>query len=377
MIESTLLAYTHFTYQNAKEADTRPNLVHLLERIVHMMKNNTDALPRFSAPVESDLAQYFSFTIASPTSFPEAGVTYRHGSLRMGVIGSEAKDLYHSAAEALPQGAGLASEMAVDQFRKGVPGEKILVPYLLSFGDSIQFGAAFIMKPSFPVPVELSEPFSLVSWEGRRQICKWIRALALYCDRQATAFSELAVPTAASLSKINQSKRIDLNVGDLFVKPVEVRDEKVAGYMVAHILAVFHLLWQHQPCRSFVVFPVGRCGMPSDPSNSFRIKLMEKIRPEHTADIHRLDGWPILLYPKLRRSKHWRNPEHYIDELCQYKDAVLKTLAKMLAEVERAGVIHLDLRMANIMVKFPSSKKRGSAVSSSSSAFVPQLKIVD
>jgi hypothetical protein len=83
------------------------------------------------------------------------------------LCGSEAKSVFAGVGEALIQGVGMAADMAADQASKGIKAEDILVPFILVFGESVQFGAVFA---SFPCLMFLSTTLSLMSWEGRTEV---------------------------------------------------------------------------------------------------------------------------------------------------------------------------------------------------------------
>jgi hypothetical protein len=96
----------------------------------------------------------------------------RSGNLKCGLLcGSEAKSVFAGVGEALAQGVGMAGDIAADQASKGIKAEDILLPFILVFGESVQFGAIFVIdQTSFPCPMFLSTTLSLMSWEGRAQV---------------------------------------------------------------------------------------------------------------------------------------------------------------------------------------------------------------
>ena len=79
--------------------------------------------------------------------------------------------MFAGVGEALTQGVGITAEMAADQASKGIKAEDILLPFILVFGESVQFGAVFVIdRTSFPCPMFLSTTLSLMSWEGRTEV---------------------------------------------------------------------------------------------------------------------------------------------------------------------------------------------------------------
>ena len=143
-----------------------------LNYIMDLVHRNIDPSFRANISVKSrgDLHEYFTYHLCSTGSLGEPAILYGRDSLKCGLCASEAKGVYSGVGEAMAQGVGMAAEIAADQALKGIQAEDILVPFILAYGQSVQFGAVFVIDPSFPCPMSLSTSLSLLSWEGCSQV---------------------------------------------------------------------------------------------------------------------------------------------------------------------------------------------------------------
>jgi len=266
----------------------------------------------------------------------------------------------------------LAFDFAMDQVSKGVPFDKVLVPFVLTFGDSVQFGVVYVLDSNFPCAALLTHPLSLLSWSTRSTVCRWIRALGMLCERQGQVLAHVGrvkVPNEKGLLKSS----------GVFLKPISVHKFECAGFAVAHLMSVFELLRQNTLCRECVVFPMGKMALPSKSQEDiFKTVWRQMDERFHGLVLKQLAGWPIIIYPRL--STAWVNAAHCVD-LHLHKECVMERLTEILAAVEEAGVIHLDVRLHNVMVKMPSTGVQEGATSSNSSGSgssdKPELKIID
>jgi hypothetical protein len=248
----------------------------------------------------------------------------------------------------------------MDQVAKGVPWSQVLVPIVLAFSDSVQFGAVYILPPSFPCAVMLSHPLSLLTWETRAEVSRWIRAIGLLCRRQADLVAKICPITRPIVT-------CRLDTGGLFLKPVSVQDPRTAGNAVAHLLRIFDLLSRSTSLTDCVVFPLGRMGLPSAAQMNMRRPVINTLNiPRFVNMTQDTDGWPIFIYPRLDNT--WVEGS-LCTGLHRYQEYVVQRLTTMLDAVEAAGVIHLDLRLSNVMVRMP--------VDTCVTGAVPELRLVD
>jgi hypothetical protein len=253
------------------------------------------------------------------------------GALRSGAIAASAADVTAGQETGFAQGVALACDLVMDQIVKGVPVSAAAVPLVMTQADCVQFGAAFAMEPNFPCCVMLSQPLPLLCHDTRTTICHYMLALARFYERHAALLS-------GALSLTPYLDKCVLSTERYFLKAVETHDTRRARYELVHLMETFQLLHQHEPCRKFVVFPVGHIGLPQEGSALHRavVRVLgprAKIAKETTLPIVgvELRGADLLLAR--------------VQRLLHAKARVI------LAAVEAAGVIHLDVRLANIMVR--------------------------
>jgi hypothetical protein len=160
--------YSYIRPLEPEEDYNRENLKYIMD-LVH---GNIEHSFRANISVKSGgvLHEYFSSHLCSRGSLEGPAILYGRDTFKCGLCASESKGVYSGVGEALAQGVGMAAEMAADQASKGIQAKDILVPFILVFGESVQFGAVFVIDPSFPCPFILSTSLSLISWEGRNQV---------------------------------------------------------------------------------------------------------------------------------------------------------------------------------------------------------------
>lgn len=252
----------------AEEQFTQPNLIAILNLILSGIPP-TATEESFSVQAELYVARYFSSFLAKHNSKHEGAVVFDRGSTKLVVVAAEAKDQYAGPAEAYAQGVSLASDAALDQVEKGVPHDKVLVPFVLAFGDSVQFGAVYVVSPNFPCAVLLSHPLSLLVWETRQEICRWVLAISAFCARQFTVFAGVKEMPAFLKKKAVQKGAVQkstvhkcaLTPTSVFLKPVQAENLQ-ARYCLCHLMSIYQLLFLHGECKKFVLFPLGTMGLP-------------------------------------------------------------------------------------------------------------------
>jgi len=174
-----------FRYMHAYWKPSRPEEDYNtknLNYIMDLVHRNIDPSFRANISVKSgvDLHEYFTYHLCSKGSLGEPAILYGRDSLKCGLCASEAKGVYSGVGEALAQGVGMAAEIAADQALKGIQAKDILVPFILVFDHSVQFGAVFVIDPSFPCPFFLSTSLSLLSREGRTQVTTQLTCLLCF-----------------------------------------------------------------------------------------------------------------------------------------------------------------------------------------------------
>ena len=160
--------YSYIRPLEPEEDYNRENLNYIMD-LVH---RNIEHSFRANISVKSGgvLHEYFSSHLCCRGSLEGPAILYGRDTFKCGLCASEAKGVYSGVEEAMAQGVGMAAEIAADQASKGIQAKDILVPFILVYGQSVQFGAVFVIDPSFPCPFFLSTSLSLISWEGRTQV---------------------------------------------------------------------------------------------------------------------------------------------------------------------------------------------------------------
>jgi hypothetical protein len=167
--------YSYIRPLEPEEDDNRENLNYIMDQVHRNIKHSFRA--NISVKSGGALHEYFSSHLCSRGSLEGPAILYGRDTFKCGLCASEAKGVYSGVEEALAQGVGMAAEMAADQASKGLQAKDILVPFILVYGESVQFGAVFVIDPSFPCPFFLSTSLSMISWEGRTQVTTQLTCL--------------------------------------------------------------------------------------------------------------------------------------------------------------------------------------------------------
>jgi len=104
---------------------------------------------------------------------------------------AEAKTVDHGYHEAGAQGVSLSADFAMEIASMGIPTADIAVSFVLTFSDSVQFGAVYLIEDNFPCAVMLSPPLSLLMDSTRASVARWIAAaVGNHCNAVATYLEE-------------------------------------------------------------------------------------------------------------------------------------------------------------------------------------------
>eukprot|EP00597_Dinobryon_sp_UTEXLB2267_P018624 CAMPEP_0201098808 /NCGR_PEP_ID=MMETSP0812-20130820/7834_1 /ASSEMBLY_ACC=CAM_ASM_000668 /TAXON_ID=98059 /ORGANISM="Dinobryon sp., Strain UTEXLB2267" /LENGTH=358 /DNA_ID=CAMNT_0047354427 /DNA_START=40 /DNA_END=1116 /DNA_ORIENTATION=+ len=266
----------------------------------------------------------------------------KRGSKLAGVVAAVAKTVTDSSFQAVAQGVALASEFAMDQVNKGLGSwDEVMVVFVLTNGDAIQFGAVYVLEENFPCSTILTRPLSLLLPADRDIVSRWVVALGIHC-------SQCAVKLRQSVN-MKPHKRCSLN-SNIFLKPIEADDIKSASFAVVQLLSTFKTLYEHTPCRDYILFPLGVMGMPDEEQVEGRAQVMNCLiaKFKQGNDHYLLPGFPLIIYPKL--DAKWRNCAECIDELASnFLDQFIELVKIIFETVFGAGIVHLDGRLANFM----------------------------
>lgn len=70
-----------------------------------------------------------------------------------------------------------------------IPSEDVVVPFVTTSWDDVQFGAVYLLENNYPCAVLLSRRLSLNCYPEILEICFWIKALSMHCVDMASLIS--------------------------------------------------------------------------------------------------------------------------------------------------------------------------------------------
>ena len=335
-------AYSYKMPKNPEQGYCRVNLDEFLDVVKGLVPLEDSNY--LGTKCDTDARRYFKAFLAKE-SLPECCMVYKRGDIRAGLIGAESKKNGNSAFEAVPQAVALAGDFALDQVSKGLAlWHEVLVVFVLTFGDSIQFGAVYLLEDCFPCATMLSRPLSLLLPSDRDIVSRWAAALALHCSRCVKAFSQRNI----RLSKKPNSRCL-LKSENLFLKPVVAYELEKASFAAVQLLCAFRMLHDYESCRKFIEFPLGQIGMPDEEQPQARDSVIDSLAAKFKGDdeLYLHPGFPIIIYKWL--GPEWRNCADCINELVPIRDVFVAKVEEVFEMVLAAGLVHLDGRLANFM----------------------------
>ena len=175
------------------------------------------------AKSDTEAQQYFQRYLTKESREVEYCLVCKKGDMRTGLVATEAKAVMHSSFQAVAKGVALADEFAMDQVCKGFTNLDVV--FILAFGDSIQFGAVYILEDNFPCATMLTRPLSLLLPRDRDTISRWAVALGIYCSQCA---NRLRKCVKKSINRCTLKSNI-------FLKPIVTEDIKSASFAMAQL----------------------------------------------------------------------------------------------------------------------------------------------
>ena len=332
-------AYSYKTPQDPEQDYCRVNLVEFLDIVKAEVKID-DEDTSVDTKCDVDGQRYFQMYLTKERSKPEYCLLCKRGNKRAGAIAAEAKAVTNSSFKAVAQGVALASEFAMDQVKKGFGRwDEVVVVFVLTYGDAIQFGAVYILEENFPCATMLTRPLSLLLPTDRDTVSRWVVALGSHC-------SQCAAKLRNNVEK--PDIRCSLNA-NIFLKPIVTDDIKNASFAVVQLLSTFKTLHEYAPCRDYILFPLGVMGMPDEEQIDGRAQVMNcliaKFKQGNT--LYQSPGYPLIIYRKL--DSKWRNCAECVVELAAIFDQFVEQVRIIFESVFMAGLVHLDGRLANFM----------------------------
>lgn len=414
-------AYTYNAPSNPETDITRPNLNLVMNLVVTSIPEHSSST-RFKVISASDISNEMSYFFAGKLSLPEPLVVYQLNGKCFGLVASEAKGVEQSMLVTYAQAVQLASDCAVilaGEFEKRKMAVDVAVPFVTTSWDDIQFGVVYLVDGNYPCTTLLSRRLSLNNEFDLLEICCWIRALSQHClrvrnllvtQKDTTISSSCSSATSSSSSIVSSSKRQKLeeeepislttelstdntiisvslpSAGKYLYKPVCLRSGLEPYHFrstLSSLLSRFYdlFMFDNGALREIVVFPAGVLAYPppfQDEMINFlqkRLQELPQMKESGYDEVKCVVGYPIVLYPYLDKNI-WKRSDNMIYE----KDNVIKSFLAAVANactlLERAGIIHTDLRQGNIFYRIGS----GSALVQAEPAVpdpVVSIKIVD
>lgn len=157
-------AHTYKVPGQNEERITKPNLESAMHSIVHRIPESNKR-SRFKVEPANAIRNKISFVFARKSSLCELVVSFKLDDISVGLIASDAKALDASMLMTYAQAVQVASDCAVNLgqlFMTSISTEDIVVPFITTSWDDIQFGAVYMMDNFYPSTVLLSSRLSFI-----------------------------------------------------------------------------------------------------------------------------------------------------------------------------------------------------------------------
>ena len=348
-------------------------LVSCITRTLQGLLNKDDRIDVFSR-CESDAATFMGeianfWNPVSARVKPECILFMRKDTVTLPVLVIEVKRNQSSMAVAEPQGFALAADMNWTRHHFGCAVSQCATPVLFGNGETVQFGASFIIPTTFPAFCMLSRKLNRLNRVDLVEIGWWVQHLAKFilhsfttsfaavCEKQKSA------KESDPQTELQQLQRgLCLDVEHLFFKHVrpqqiDERNDNWSSEISSHRLSLVRILQVYQvlynslgDLKNSVLFPCGTMqlhrGSGPIPSNNCKslLRIMQD-RQKLTMSQYSLNtsSIPMLVYPLLDNT--WKND---VPSEC-YRKSFINQLVSAIQACTACGVVFLDLRVKNIM----------------------------
>ena len=223
----------------------------------------------------------------------------------------------------------------------GILQQDIVVPVVLYTGLQIQFGAVFVLEPTFPVCTLLSRPFDLSREDDAQEAAGYIIKIKEHCKETERKVSNMLSEGFAGRSLPNtllSTMRISLCTKRYFLKPIIqsptedsvkgfelVGNGKSAEYGAYRMVRVFNRL-------------AARGGVSSRDSICFPICFRERTSSTKLS----------LVFEDLTRKEDGAYSVGLPDKI-ELWDQWMSSVETAVKEMHAASVVHVDLYPSNIM----------------------------
>ena len=274
----------------------------------------------------------FRFLFASSDSKPGWAVVRDRSVL----LASVAKGVEASNIAAGLQCFQICADAAIALYRKGLKPEDCVVPGVIFCGEECQIVGVYLVGSTFPVMVNIS---SLISITNEEVLSRWVGVLKEAISDTVTLLQQ-SLPRADSLEI-----RCKLDAG-YFYKPIQKRFFN-QGIILSKMMRIYDKLHHTEGSVEVIQFPLGLISVPAAINThaaEIRRAVLHCITKFFTKSNGDYDNDPCLIFSFL---EGWCNTRPD-DDHCE---AYIKQLRKVVNILNLAGVIHMDLRPANIMWK--------------------------
>jgi len=287
------------------------------------------------------------FIFASDKSKPEH--VLMHGNCVL--LGTEAKGANASNIEAGMQCFQICADSAIELYRNGMIREECVVPGVIIYGEVFHIVGVYLISSTFPVMVNLSSEIYITNVEV---LSTWVDVLKEFISETVTLLKN-------SQQRSESSKIICHLDAGFFYKPI--RKTALNNFLVSNqriILSRMMMIYEKlfnvietegSSPDNVIQFPIGLVTVPM--SNTIHAKgireaLLHCIKRffDHRNGInYNYDNDPCLIFHFLDSKEGWTNYRPDND----HRDSYIQQLRTAINILNSAGVVHMDLRPANIM----------------------------
>ena len=263
--------------------------------------------------------------LATPVSYCDHLFMKDEGGVPSGPI--ELKGGEYSPLQGNRQAAVYGSHLAMGLLKLGLAPERIIVPLCTYTGMLIQFGVTIVLKPSFPVYWTISKILDLADANERRLAVAHIQKANAWINQ--LSIPPFVGPTTHFVMKLDASAYHIKTLTDSVRKRgfqlfSNLRDDISQG--IEHWGRVLNLLYADRNIRPHVAFPLA-------------------IRSPNTSDDEKEY---MIIYKDLCAVGYQSGCPDRVNEPLLY-DSFRNEVRRIINLVHRAGVIHCDLYLSNIM----------------------------
>ena len=334
----TMLKTWEYAAGGSEKMVNDPNLKLFLKCI--SLSYNQDHIASPVSVKKSQLVFNERFLFASTKSRPEWAVV--HDGSGSVLLASKAKGVEASNIAAGMQCFQICADAAIELYRKGLNPEDCVVPGVIICGEVCQIVGVYLVGSTFPVMVNIS---SLISTAHVEVLSRWVGVLKESISDTVTLLQQSQQRTDSL------HVRCQLDKGH-FYKPIGKFEGNANLFSNQRIILSKMMMIYEKLCRiegsvDVIQFPLGLVSVPGElNTKALEIKravlhCIKKFFEKSVGDNY-YDNNPCLIFSFL---EGWHNNRPDDD----HREAYIEQLRKVVNILNLAGVVHMDLRPANIM----------------------------